>query len=579
MSVYENIWAILGIAPTNDAQMLRRAYLRKLKVTNPEDDAEAFKRLREAYEFASNMAGYEVVQADGPPPSPDVRESVTESNPEPAPPVDAAAAALNNALTNLASALHRQRGVDEQKALVLLHEILSTENLERLDLLQTIDVQLAGLLAGSLPRSDFLLAIAGERLEWHLREQDGSLPPPAHHVVERLKTLGYLDQLRTGDSEESGAFARLTAPPYPPMRWLQAYVLNHSSWPELNLISHLEMEHPGVLQELNADNLAWWKRFETRPRLSAFTVSICAVLCIFIGLFAYSYGEGPADPARAYWGFFYSAFGLCVLGLLRIYAVEWPIILVERRWNGEMPRWLAYGWIGELPTLLALALVTRGMPWMAWFIAGCAVLTALWATIAAGRVAPVFGPNGIDVKPSRLFRVASINVLAGAWLIAVAAKIGENFGRPLLITLVAVMWASGVGRDLQIAWFATELSTRAQRACAWVALPVAVLLLFLVLAFAAREAWQVPLFIAVIACTVLRRAAPYEFDYTKLGYQFGWLMLIIGFNLVRLGAEVASGDRSTSDVMSTHGLIIAGSLAFLSGAGFTALRVLTSKDP
>lgn len=583
MSGYGNIWETLGIAPTRDSQELRRAYLRKLKVTNPEDDATAFKQLREAYEHALYMASFDVIHVEEPAAAPEP-EPDPEPEPEPARqdarPVDADAAALNEALTTLTSLLRPDRELDEQKALGLLHEILSAENLERLDLLQTIDAQLAGVLAWSIPRSDCLLAIAVERLEWEQREQEDSLPPPARRVLDRLKTVVYLNELHAGDSKDSRAWARLTAPANPTMRWLQAYVLNHSSWPELTLIDHLEKWHPDMLRELNADNLAWWKRFESRPRISALTVSICAALCVAIGVIAYSSGERPPDPARAYRAFFYSALGLGVLGLLRIYAVEWPIILVERRWNEGLPRWLAYGWISELPTLLVLGLVTRGIPWMSWFIAGSAVLTALWTTIAAGRVAPVFGPNGIDVKHSRLFRIISVNLFAGSWLIAVASSLGENFGTPLFVTVAAVLWASGVGRDLQIAWFETELSTRAQRACAFGALAVALFLVVMVLGFGlgTREAWQVPLFVTVIGCTVLRRAAPFRIDYSKIGYQFGWLLLIIGFNAFRYGSELASGERSTSGEMSTDGLIVAGSLAFLAGVGIAAGRVLWAKD-
>ncbi len=43
-------WATLGIAPTTDADELRRAYRARLKVVKPESDPEGFQALRQAYE-------------------------------------------------------------------------------------------------------------------------------------------------------------------------------------------------------------------------------------------------------------------------------------------------------------------------------------------------------------------------------------------------------------------------------------------------------------------------------------------------------------------------------------------------
>ncbi|GAB3268557.1 J domain-containing protein [Chitinimonas naiadis] len=45
-------WAVLGMAPTADEREIKRAYARLLKTTRPEDDAEAFQRLRQAFEAA-----------------------------------------------------------------------------------------------------------------------------------------------------------------------------------------------------------------------------------------------------------------------------------------------------------------------------------------------------------------------------------------------------------------------------------------------------------------------------------------------------------------------------------------------
>ncbi|MCM1056733.1 MAG: tetratricopeptide repeat protein [Firmicutes bacterium] len=50
------VFQILGIEPTKDEKSIKNAYRERLSVTNPEDDPEGFKRLREAYEEACRLA-------------------------------------------------------------------------------------------------------------------------------------------------------------------------------------------------------------------------------------------------------------------------------------------------------------------------------------------------------------------------------------------------------------------------------------------------------------------------------------------------------------------------------------------
>lgn len=57
-------WTILGIEPTYDEREIRRAYAKKLKVTRPDDDPEAYQRLREAFDDALMMAPYFASQHD-----------------------------------------------------------------------------------------------------------------------------------------------------------------------------------------------------------------------------------------------------------------------------------------------------------------------------------------------------------------------------------------------------------------------------------------------------------------------------------------------------------------------------------
>lgn len=51
-----SIWSVLGIAATRDVGDIRRAYAARLKLVNPEEDAEGFRQLRAAYDLALSLA-------------------------------------------------------------------------------------------------------------------------------------------------------------------------------------------------------------------------------------------------------------------------------------------------------------------------------------------------------------------------------------------------------------------------------------------------------------------------------------------------------------------------------------------
>jgi hypothetical protein len=53
----EQDWALLGIAPTAELVAIKKAYALKLRVTRPDDDAQAYQALRGAYERAQKWVG------------------------------------------------------------------------------------------------------------------------------------------------------------------------------------------------------------------------------------------------------------------------------------------------------------------------------------------------------------------------------------------------------------------------------------------------------------------------------------------------------------------------------------------
>jgi hypothetical protein len=78
--MWEQDWALLGIAPTTELAAIKKAYALKLKVTRPDDDAEAYQALRTAYERTQQWAKWQRETPDGEP-------AVIEA-PLPAPPVE-----------------------------------------------------------------------------------------------------------------------------------------------------------------------------------------------------------------------------------------------------------------------------------------------------------------------------------------------------------------------------------------------------------------------------------------------------------------------------------------------------------
>jgi hypothetical protein len=599
----QGIWRVLGIAPTSDVRALRRAYLRKLKVTNPEDDAAAFQELREAYEWALQIAPYEresapesAESAELAEPAPSAAQPAGTASPPaesatqlaesvaqrtesaaptlPAPASDPMLEQVQSDLDLLERQLESDAELDESLARRRLDKILGDENLQRLDILQLVDQRLASLLARTLPRSHGLLEPASRRLDWPGRGEDVSRPPEAAEVLQRIDDIAYLQKLESGEGEAGAAWRRLLQPGRPVERWLNAHLLNHSSWDELDLLDSLAYRHPVLLERLDPENVAWWRRFESRPRISGIAIAISIAAVFFISLVVYADGKQEADNTPL---FSLVAAGLGILaavGLVRIYLIEWPILLAERIWEGYPPPRFRVGWLGSCQALLLLALLTKNSPWLGWIVAALAVLNACWASVASGRAKPAFhiDPDRAGLMNARLTRIVVYNALAGIWLALAAHEFGDALGTPLVVTVAAVLAASALGRAPLSEWFEQELTVQQQRAACGAALAATVLLAFALLAAGADAGWQPLLFIAVIACIVLRRSVVMAVDISELFGRFTWLWLLLGFNIVRLLADTVADSLGLGK--GTDEILVGGGLFFLAGVGFTAVRRL-----
>ena len=66
MAQGNRFWDVLGIEPTNDKTVIKRAFSKLAHKTNPEDDPEGYSKLHEAYKAALSYAAGEHIDSVDP---------------------------------------------------------------------------------------------------------------------------------------------------------------------------------------------------------------------------------------------------------------------------------------------------------------------------------------------------------------------------------------------------------------------------------------------------------------------------------------------------------------------------------
>jgi hypothetical protein len=256
-------------------------------------------------------------------------------------------------------------------------------------------------------------------------------------------------------------------------------------------------------------------------------------------------------------------------------------VLVERRWRYRKPGWFAQGWLPASLGLLVVSVLTAQLPWVAGSIAVLAALVAWWATIATGPVQPLFaGSNSqMSVENSRVLRAGRANLISGIWF-ALAAVSGIWFALaaaeyqlpwPLIVTVLAAMWAAGVDRRALTEAFVTYLGPRQRTWYSVLLMTLAAALIVALLMFGNDVAWQLPLLIAVLCLVLLRRPLVFtaRIEMPAMGIRAIVFCVIVAFNLFR-----ALSDSHASILPKgppDGGTLIVGGILMLAGVVIVAI--------
>jgi len=231
-------WATLGLQQTDDVAEIKRAYARRLKTTDVDDDPASFVALREALEAALNYAAFgfdpnEPVTADGLPPvsfeigaaecdeDEDGTTSVDRASPAETIAIDAAA----NRFSTLEAMLFGDpdRWPDPDMLEEAVQAVLDHPDMEKVDHGPNAEFWLAELLLDAAPRSDSVIPMVVEHFRWNERDSQWDHPWQIDALVSRYLALCLIEHLQNPRHVHHDAWLELTSPD-PELGWNRFFV-------------------------------------------------------------------------------------------------------------------------------------------------------------------------------------------------------------------------------------------------------------------------------------------------------------------------------------------------------------------
>ncbi|HEX6742535.1 MAG TPA: hypothetical protein VF079_12165 [Sphingomicrobium sp.] len=471
---YASIWTTLGIERGADERAIRRAYAAKLKEAHPEDDPEGFQQLRQAYELALKWSQVpelddddveEIEMFGGEPADYAMPRAFAAAPPEQAPgPWDSPLEQLKRRLVETT-----YRAKDEPGEAVAAFDALTAE-MPKLTLVEEAGLErwIAGLVAHAIPESDPLVRPVIAQFRW---DQDGGSPDEnVASLLQRSRELTVLEELEEPANPLNGAWKAITRPPGRGW-WLRLRALVTPLAANVARIRQSQWQGGlhGLGHAFDSDAIAWWDRYEAKPRLH-WTTLFALVPWLFVFGSMLSWAKDARQPAYAV---------IAMAGLVLSPLAPIGYVLTRRlnpSYRYEQAQWLSRvrtAWMIGFPLLpLAAAVLVRASP----------AALALCLLCAAGILAIVATtPDLIRGKfwdrVVRLF-VGTWQTLVIAWILGAYAEPPLQFGFYALAAFVLVAQTRGLVPIAElVVRFVPRYSSLAGAAAAIAVYALAVLLL------------------------------------------------------------------------------------------------------
>ena len=563
MSSASSHWAVLGIEPTTDGAVIRRAYAAKLKVSRPEDDRAAFERLRAAYEFAMRLtrggAQPRVVEQPAAPvidrrPPPPVPPSAHEALPVEQPGTnDAALEELQRAFTELQQRLNADQA-ESPRADAALSRILESAALQNLAVEQRVQQRLSVMLASSIPKSDPLLLRASNRFRWSQPEAQLQLTPAMAAILTRLFDLDFLHSLRSGHSRYAAGFRKLQRRKIPVLSWMTAHFNKAGVLNDYQVLQFLRVNHPGLLPLLEPSTVAWWDRQVSRPHVS-FPIILVGLVISFLGSIGAFATEGIEfallGAARI------MAVFVC-LALWKLLLLDWARHLIRKRW--PMPSLiLRLAW---LPASVVIVLVSSIIPAStiaAWILAVPALCLVQWAWTVGGMEVP---QGTSDLLRIPLIRVLLHNFLIAIWWFMALQDLPA--ATHLQAPVICALAASSIGSPAARAAWEQQLTSAQRTACIGAMAFIAVAAVACLWWVTPIESWRLVAAALVIVAVVAHRHAAIMLGRRQQEIRFGW-MIVCFCVFAAVTVQSAPWLQSRGLILTGFGLLFASTVLLCTG--------------
>jgi hypothetical protein len=504
----EDIWDVLGTERTSDMLLIRRAYARKLKLTNPEDDAAGFERLRAAFDRAIALAGQTVqlqlyaqraAQRAEPPPEPASPEPLhAQAQPQPATQAQPAAAAgaphnaapettlqrLQSTFQALDTAIMNPNDRDEGRLQALFAECLGSAALENVQVQLQFERTVANWLLARRPASDILFAEAAARLGWKRRENSVDLPPDIAAVLHHLRDLQFWAKEQESGGLRARARKALQRKPRPLSLRLQMAVFDLGKHVRI-FLGEIQAEHGGLASRLDADAISWWRRYFSKPRLSLQWLrpfSTLVPIFLFMGFLIGLDHDAVAKDVAAF-----AAIAVALIAailLFKLYAVDWPKHWYLEKYKAQVPPRLRLGWF---PAALAALALSAALPSSPWSVAGAVLvggICSVWTFVVT---------NDASLGSQRLRHILGYWLIMNfpllfAWCL-LAANDAHGPTAPMWPALFGLLAVERIGRATLLAEYNYGIPVFARKCLPYAIAAAAMLAVVLAILLPATAPW------------------------------------------------------------------------------------------